>query len=160
MDRELFNIATKPLDWSALVPLLGLFLFGAFFVWMERRGIGKVLIPRMGFILCLVGTLVAAFVVTSWWVKQRGYIRALRSDNHCVAEGFVTRFRPMPYEGHSEESFTISNVRFSYSDYVVTPCFNHSVSHGGPVIHDGMYLRVFYVDDCILRIEAPSVKVK
>jgi hypothetical protein len=156
----LFDIATKPFDWSALVPPLGLFLFGAFGVWMEHRGTGKVVIRRIGLILCFAGILFAAFVATSWLVKQHGYIRALHSDNHSVAEGLVTGFHAMPYEGHSEEQFTIANERFSYSDYVVTPCFNHSVSHGGPAIRDGMYLRVSYVDDCILRIEASSPKLE
>jgi len=61
-------------------------------------------------------------------------------------------FRPMPFEGHRNESFTIENEYFSYSDYVVTPCFNKSSSHGGPIRSD-LPLRVSYSGDCILKIE-------
>jgi hypothetical protein len=60
-----------------------------------------------------------------------------------VVEGRVINFHPMPSEGHRNESFTIENEYFSYLDFVVTPCFNNSSSHGGPIRPD-LPFRVSY----------------
>jgi hypothetical protein len=69
--------------------------------------------------------------------------------------GKVEHFRPMPYEGHPEESFSVAGHTFTYSDYVDAQCFNNSASHGGP-IRDGLPVRISYTDNCILRIEELS----
>jgi hypothetical protein len=75
------------------------------------------------------------------------------ASGHCsVVEGQVTDFRPMPYEGHSGESFVVSGQRFSYSDYVVTSGFHNAASHGGP-IREGRYVRVSFRGNLIARLE-------
>ena len=50
-----------------------------------------------------------------------------------IAEGTVTDFVPMPYTGRSLESFVVGVRKFSYSDYILTGCFNTTASHGGPI---------------------------
>ena len=73
-------------------------------------------------------------------------------------QGVVENFHPMPDDGSSKESFTISGYTFSYSDYYATDrttCFNQTAFRRGP-IHPGMALRIKFVDQCILRIEAVS----
>lgn len=76
----------------------------------------------------------------------------LNSASCSIAEGPVTNFIPMPYTGHSMESFTLNGHRFSYSDYVVTSGFHNTISHGGP-IHEGLYVRITYSGNSILRLE-------
>jgi hypothetical protein len=66
--------------------------------------------------------------------------------------GPVTDFRPMPREGHADESFVVGGRRFSYSDYSVTPGFSNTRSHGGP-IDNGVYVRITHRDNTILRLE-------
>jgi hypothetical protein len=58
----------------------------------------------------------------------------------------------MPYTGHSEESFVVDGKRFSYSDFIVTSGFHNAASHGGP-IRAGLYVRVSYIGNVILRLE-------
>lgn len=81
---------------------------------------------------------------------------SLRSDyeegNFQVVEGVVENFHPMPEAGHEMESFSVNGVRFEYSDYVVTPGFNNTVSHGGP-ISAGLPVRVTYIGETIVKLE-------
>lgn len=66
--------------------------------------------------------------------------------------GEVTEFDPMPYGGHKSESFVVAGKRFSYSDFIVSPGFNQTSSHGGP-IHAGLKVRIQYIDETITKIE-------
>src|SRR5947208_1246811 len=56
-----------------------------------------------------------------------------REGRSQVVEGKVEHFKPMPYGGHAMESFTVKGVNFEYSDYVITPAFNNTSSHVGPI---------------------------
>lgn len=151
--KTLFDIGTKQPDRFVLLISLTLFLFGVAAIWMEKKKIGIIKIRRIGYALSGLGVLTASYSWATWTAKKRDGSRALQAGQRSVVEGPVSNFHPMPFAGHSLESFTIENQRFSYSDFVVTPCFNNTSSHGGP-IHDGLYLRVYYIDDCILRIDS------
>jgi hypothetical protein len=74
---------------------------------------------------------------------------------YATVEGEVSDFHPMPYSGHQNETFGVNGVQFSYSDYVVNPCFNNTASHGGPV-REGMRVRIAYSGDCILKLEVAT----
>ncbi|HEY2033873.1 MAG TPA: hypothetical protein VGH02_09335 [Rhizomicrobium sp.] len=79
----------------------------------------------------------------------------LLANNACkIAEGEITDFRPMPVTGHADESFSVSGVRFRYSDYEITDAFNNSQSHGGPIAPNE-YVRICYDprDLAILRLD-------
>lgn len=93
------------------------------------------------------------------WRIYRNHGRAqewLRSGDCEVVEGPVEAFHPMPYHGHSNESFTVAGVRFSYSDFDDSkPGFNRTLSHGGPV-NAGMRVRLHYREGSILKIETPK----
>ena len=80
--------------------------------------------------------------------------------NYTVIEGVVTDFDPMPYAGHQNESFTINDVRFEYSDFDESYYgFNNTKSHGGP-IDEGRKIRVsYYINNkknIIIKIEVLS----
>jgi hypothetical protein len=81
--------------------------------------------------------------------------RALIQANACrIVEGPVEHFVPMPYGGHSFESFSVLGVSFRYSDFVITDGFNNTSFHGGPVNGDS-YVRICYdpTGNNILRLE-------
>lgn len=78
--------------------------------------------------------------------------RDLAAGNYGTVEGAVEHFHPMPYTGHAMESFDVKGVHFEYSDYVETAAFNQTASHGGP-IHEGVYVRIDYVGNAIIRLE-------
>jgi hypothetical protein len=75
-----------------------------------------------------------------------------REGKFHVVEGQVGDFVPMPYTGHASERFAVGGKTFSYSDYILTGCFNNAASHGGP-IKAGLTVRVSYVGNCIVRLE-------
>jgi hypothetical protein len=77
---------------------------------------------------------------------------AYRHGQFSVVEGYVTNFRPMPYEGHQDECFSVQSETFCYSDYALTAGFNNSASHGGPV-REGLPVRISYVGRTIVRLE-------
>jgi hypothetical protein len=97
-------------------------------------------------LLWTLGTLVVSVA------EYRYVMNALYDGRYRIIEGPVTDFVPMPYEGHLQESFVVGGHRFSYSDYIVTAGFHNTASHGGP-IREGLYVRVSYLDNLILRLE-------
>ena len=76
----------------------------------------------------------------------------LERGNCSVVEGVVENFHPMPKSGHDTERFEVNGVHFSYSDYVMSPGFNNTASHGGP-IRDGLRVRICHNSGDILRLE-------
>jgi hypothetical protein len=104
------------------------------------------------FFLCFA--LVGAFVTfRSTTQPYDAAAAALRDHRYSVVEGPVTDFVPMPYSGHAQESFAVGGRKFSYSDYILTGCFNNAASHGGP-IRPGVVVRISYTGNCIVRVEA------
>src|SRR5262249_37900900 len=93
---------------------------------------------------------VSTFVGT--YADYRNIRRALETGRFLTVEGPVTKFVPMPFEGHALESFEVSGHRYSYSDYIVTAGFNNTRSHGGP-IREGLKVRIADVDGQIARLE-------
>jgi len=89
--------------------------------------------------------------------SYRELVQAYRTGKYSVVEGIVEDFHPMPYEGHQSECFRVEKEKFCYSDYEVSPAFNQSASHGGP-IRAGLPVRIAYYEDenfqgQILRLE-------
>jgi hypothetical protein len=78
--------------------------------------------------------------------------QALATGRVRIAEGQVRNFHAMPRTGHDLESFEVSGVRFSYSDYIITPGFHQTASHGGP-ISEGRTVRIRHVGNDILTVE-------
>ena len=60
------------------------------------------------------------------------------NNEYSIVEGIVTGFTPMPFEGHQREVFQVEGITFSYSDFEPTAGFNHSKSHGGPMMKESM----------------------
>ena len=56
------------------------------------------------------------------------------SKKYKIIEGIVKNFKPMPYNGHQNEKFTLNDIDFSYSDFDQSYYgFNNTKSHGGPI---------------------------
>ena len=72
-------------------------------------------------------------------------VGAYQRGQYEVVEGYVENFDPMPYGGHTRESFEINDVYFEYSDYNVTSGYRNTKSHGGVITGDGQYLKIGYV---------------
>jgi hypothetical protein len=72
-----------------------------------------------------------------------------------ITEGEVTNYEPLPASGKGSESFVVSGVRFTYSDYQMSPGF-HQTRLAKSVIHDGRYVRIHHVDNDIARLEVAA----
>jgi hypothetical protein len=151
----IFDVAMKHFDWRPMEVSTALFIGGCLSTLRERLGLkwGHVGIKNVGSFLISFAVVTAGYVSTDWYVARRDHMRMLAKGNYEVAQGPVENFRPMYYEGRREESFTVEGRTFTYSDHVVTTCFNQPASHGGPV-KPGMSLRIEFTGGCILRVEA------
>ncbi|KKD61633.1 hypothetical protein RN22_04565 [Grimontia sp. AD028] len=84
--------------------------------------------------------------------KTLSLISSYDRGSYFVVEGYVEDFNSMPYTGRQRETFSVNGIRFSYSDSIVTPAFNNTASHGGP-IREGKYVRISYIDNDIIKLE-------
>jgi len=96
---------------------------------------------------------ITAFLVTlgAYWSGRE----TLLTGKAQYVEGVVQDFVPMPYQGHAVESFDVNGVSFHYSDFIVGGGFNNTSSHGGP-IRAGMFVRIWYSGNDILKLQVPK----
>lgn len=116
--------------------------------WRMPRVLGKIF-PYIFLGFSIFWTL-AAFAGT--YAEYYFLRKAYDEGRYQVLEGIVAQFDPMPYSGHKRESFVVGGKKFSYSDFEMTSAFNNTQSHGGS-IRDGLYIRVTYVEDAIVKLE-------
>lgn len=117
------------------------------FKWSQPHWLFAILSSVFGlFWIGFVGT----WVLSSDWQAFTAY----QKGDYQTVEGAVYDFRPMPYEGHQDECFSVQNQRFCYSDYEIAPGFHNTTSHGGP-IREGLAVRIAYRDGRILRLDVP-----
>ncbi len=152
-----FTVLQQSVPWQGRLVLPGIILFGiiaAVIPLIQRwRRLSKSFIV-LAVVVCSVFLLLAVYALRAPGV-QAMYARAriaYLEGQYSTVEGTVTNFQPMPYSGHSDETFSVNGVKFSYSDYLLIPCFNNTASHGGPV-HEGLRVRIAYSGNCILKLE-------
>jgi len=142
------------------MPLQPFAILGVIFVVVTIAAVITIVRRKAGLVLVLV--VYAAFLVVAVSLFPSGLRDMYRNakdayihGRYSVIEGTVANFHPMPYSGHEEERFSVSGVDFSYSDYILVPCFNNTASHGGP-IREGLRVRIAYSGNCILKLEVAS----
>jgi hypothetical protein len=150
-----YQISKESTDWSfALaggIPLLVgiVIIFGKRRLgWNQPNWVLPIFACGFGLLwLCTAGLSVVNGDSQALNVFQRG--------DYQIVEGNVTDFKPMPYEGHQEECFSVQDKQFCYSDYVIAPGFRNTASHGGP-IRSGLPVRIAFSGGSILRLEIPK----
>jgi|SRR6266404_1212288 len=81
-----------------------------------------------------------------------GLVSDLRNGRCEIVEGVVTEFVPWSDAVKKDETFVVSGHRFHYSDFTITPGFNNTQVHGGP-IHDGLRVRIHCSGNDIAKLE-------
>jgi len=155
---KVFEISTKPFDWhfpAAGVPFL---IIGIVLIWIGRRNKWKGIRRWNGyfFVGFSLFWMFTTYRMLSW--DSSALQSAYKNGDYSIVEGKVENFRPMPYEGHQEECFSVKAETFCYSDYEPTAGFNNATSHGGP-IRAGLPVRIAYIGSRILRIEIRADQV-
>jgi hypothetical protein len=161
-----FDVSRDSFDPSPLCIGLALVLAGIY-MWFTRDSVGlfrsriKTRAGRtlfagvyLGFAV-LATTLIAAVGGYRYWRAER----TLRKGEFAVVEGPVEYFHPMPDEGRGVERFTVRGVQFAYSEYIWSPRFNKTASHGGP-IREGLWVRIAYFDPGDTKYEILRLEVK
>ncbi|SRR5579871_513940 len=149
--QTVFTVLQKSPPWwlSAVVPIavaaFTVFAIVAFVKFKKRR---VAVVIAYVVMLFTVMTLSPAGVSDMYARARDSYVKG----DYLIAEGSVVNFHPMPYSGHQNETFSVNGVEFSYSDYVIVPCFSNTASHGGP-IREGLRVRIAYSGNCILKLE-------
>ncbi len=86
-------------------------------------------------------------------LRERGQLAdAMETGRYVTVEGVVSRFVPMPEDGHPSESFEVAGRRYEYSDYRVTAGLNRTQAFGGQ-IREGLRVRLADVNGTIARLE-------
>lgn len=153
--KVIFDATTQAFPWEPIWVATGAFVFGGVLLLLKKLKWRHAWSTGAGVLFMVMAVLWMVIAVAQWQMAHRDHVNALASGRYQVVQGTVEDFRPMPKDGSAEESFTISGQTFSYSDYDKldpSTCFHQTASGGGPV-HEGMRLRIKYVDKCILQIE-------
>ena len=110
-------------------------------------------LPKWFPYIFLGGSVYLMFSTSSTTHARSASLAATLRDGRCeIIDGIVSDFHPMNYSGHEEEWFVVDGKRFEYSDYIVSPGFNNTASHGGP-IRKGIRVRVHYRGNDIAKLE-------
>ena len=152
-----FSVLQKSVPWQPLAvpPLIAAaatFILG-YAVWKRTVPVLQALAVYLMILLAVIFISGGSQLRESFAQAKDGYSHG----HYRVIEGNVTNFRPMPFAGHKMETFSVAGVPFSYSDYILSPCFNNTTSHGGP-IHDGLPVRISYNENCILKLEVADTR--
>ena len=168
-----FEVTQKPYEWWS--PAFGLIFIaiGIIFIrfgpqldrWNNSRASAFALKPKyLGWFFVIFASFWTSVAFGGTYSSYRECREAYRTGQYSVVEGVVEDFHPMPYTGHQDECFRVQKERFCYSDYSVSPAFNQSASHGGP-IRAGLPVRIAYLEVSssngqILRLEVRSDKLQ
>ena len=88
----------------------------------------------------------------SWYVRNE---TALKTGNVKIAEGAVTGFHRQDYSKKGDlEQFTINGELFRYSNAVLGSGGMRSSKGFDPPLQEGLYVKVYYRDGVILKVEA------
>ena len=126
-----------------------MFAFGALLFFPKLRKILGPLSNRffgngyywLCFVFAVVWTFGSAIFTHSTYQK----VANASGDGKCtIVEGKVEEFIPMPEDGHADESFSVSGVKFAFSDFVFSGGYNNTKSHGG-AISSGALVRICYL---------------
>lgn len=159
--RLVFDLQTSDIrltNYLFMLPGVIIFLCGAVTYFFRERLSNpfraKPMPQRFPFFLLLFGLLWMQLTGLSLYAQYDTMKQALHMGKVSVVEGNVIDFIPMPILGHKKEHFCVSGSQacFSYSDYEVTPGFNITNAHGGP-IQTGLPVKVTYRDNVILKLE-------
>ncbi len=106
-------------------------------------------------------TIISIIVTISMIYQYKNISDKYNNGDYLTVDGLVENFVPMPYSGHSDETFDINGVNFAYSDFDLSQTgYNISKSHGGVITGNGQHLYIRYIindgTNCILYIKQVS----
>ncbi|MEO8286364.1 MAG: hypothetical protein ABI670_07980 [Chloroflexota bacterium] len=160
--QDIFDASQQGFPWTGLLwSLVGLSIISTGLYWVKYREKLPVLWREVGLLgagaSIIFGTCFTVVVTTSLLSAHSQAIDALQTGTASVTEGQVISVITMA--GGKAQSFTVSGVRFTYSEYSESVGYHHTTTHGG-VINEGIYVRIHYMyiegdpsEPAILKLE-------
>src|SRR5262249_53200494 len=105
--RVVFDVSQKPFEWW--FPAFGLIfvLIGGAMIWWGRRNrwpSWRMFVPYFMVVFACIWSAIAVGTMLPEYLRLQS---AAKENKFSVVEGKVTDFRPMPYEGHTSECFSV-----------------------------------------------------
>lgn len=105
-----------------------------------------VITERVMTILALTLTLCAfLFAIVANIIDYNFIKNSYHERNYNVVEGVVEEFIPMKFEGHSQESFIVEGIEFSYSRSNPIYGYHFPKVDGGFITGNGQYVKISYI---------------
>ncbi|MBI2417861.1 MAG: hypothetical protein HYV28_08150 [Ignavibacteriales bacterium] len=104
-------------------------------------------------IIAVFFLLVQVLVIT----EHYALVSCLERNKCQFVEGFVTEFTPFFESKNKKESFQVNGKQFAYDES--SRGFNTAAVFGGP-LHEGVFVRLYFLENDILKIEIPTLPEK
>ena len=118
--KVVYEVTSESMKLYFLLPLLFAFIgigIVTFDIKKKNKDFNTIIHIIFGSIIGALGLLASVMVLPSqineYFTIKNIYI----NKQYQVLEGVIENFRPMPYSGHSHESFRLNGVKFDYSDF-------------------------------------------
>ena len=83
--------------------------------------------------------------------------KSYHNNDYSVVEGVIENFIPMKIDGHSQESFIVNEIEFSYNRSNPTYGYHLPKIDGGHITSNGQYVRISYItynnQNIIIKLE-------
>ena len=83
--------------------------------------------------------------------------KSYHNNDYSVVEGVIENFIPMKIEGHSQESFIVNEIEFSYNRSNPTYGYHLPKIDGGHITGNGQYVKISYItynsQNIIIKLE-------
>lgn len=89
--------------------------------------------------------------------SEKQFKEIIQTKSYSQIEGEIDHFQIQEINGQYFESFSINNIKFEYSDYIVIEGFHRTSRNNGPIKMNGQYFRISYITEdsknLILKLE-------
>ena len=147
--RVVFDIAEAGYQWQSLTiglaPIAAATLVILLGMLFDKRN------RRPAIILLILFSSATMVVFAATFYRYASLVQGKRAGRVAIVEGAVNNFKPGG--SHRRESFCVESSCFEYSRNAPMDGFINAESQGGPIIKDGLQVRVTHVAGTIVRLE-------
>ncbi|NLN25020.1 MAG: hypothetical protein GX163_05100 [Bacteroidetes bacterium] len=151
-----------------VIPLLVFVFLGFGLVFYLKKYMKPYSFPRQilmffGYLMVIIASIMIVVMlirIPEINSQERQLKSEIRQKNYKVVEGKIERFSNYDESGHIFESFTVNDVKFEYSDYILGKGFNHTSGNNGPILkiqNEDRKVRISYIskdnENFILKLE-------
>src|SRR6266704_6393871 len=112
--HTVFEFTQKAFHWEIYVVFFVAIVIGVLVIWVAKRSKSR----RWKYGVIAVAFMLTLFLKSSIsaYLQYRHLHHAYAKGDYSLIEGNVQDFKPMPFEGHQDECFSVKTKKFCYSD--------------------------------------------